>query len=359
MICRNRKQQTRRLAPLALIAALALGGCATTETKLEMPVWPKPPDEARFAYEATLRTEASLFAPEKGLLTSMSGKDSADSQLFGKPFDIAAGYGLIAVTDSAARMVHLINVRHKRVYRFGLSGEGKLRKPAGIAMDMNGNFYVADITGKRIVVYEPSGHFKASIGNPADFDRPADVAVTPDGSRIYVVDTGGIDSQRHRVLAYDASGKQLFAIGGRGSSEGMFNFPVQAAVGPDNALYVLDAGNFRVQVFDANGRFLRAWGEVGRNFGNLARPRGIAVDAEGHVYITDAAYANFQVFTSTGELLLPVGQPGPGGPGEFSLPAGIAVDDTGRVFVVEQRHNKVDVFRKLAREGAGQELSVK
>lgn len=343
----------RLLLPV-LAAALALAGCATPQAKLEMPVWPKAPDEPRYAYEATLRTEASLFAQKEGLLSAASGKNSADSQLFSKPFDIAAGYGLIAVTDSAARMVHLINVRHQRVYRFGLSGEGKLQKPAGIAMDVNGNFYVADITARRILVYEASGHFKAAIGSRADFDRPADVAVTRDGSRIYVVDTGGIDSARHRVIAFNADGKQLFAIGGRGSSEGMFNFPVQAAVGPDNALYVLDAGNFRVQVFDENGRFVRAWGEVGRNFGNLARPRGLAVDNDGHVYVTDAAYANFQVFSAAGELLLPVGQPGPGGPGEFALPAGIAVDDTGRVFVVEQRHNKVDIFRKLGPNGGVQ-----
>ena len=186
-----------------------------------------------------------------------------------------------------------------------------------------------------------------TIGGEELFDRPTDVAVNQDGSRIYVVDLGGIDSAKHQVQVFNADGEHIDTIGRRGVEGGEFNLPVQLATNSQDELFVLDAGNFRVQVFSPEGEYLRSWGKVGRNGGDFARPRGLAVDADGMVYVSDTAFGNFQVFRDDGQLLLAVGKSGVDKPGSYSLPAGIAVDDFGWVYVLDQRYRKLDVIKKL------------
>lgn len=213
--------------------------------------------------------------------------------------------------------------------------------------------YVADVSTRKVSVYDSLGLFLREIGNAADLARPTGVAVDAAGERVYVVDRGSNERLNHRVVVYDGAGRKLFVIGTRGPAEGQFNLPVQAAVAPDGTLYMLDSDNFRVQAFDREGRFLRAWGKAGSAFGDFARPRGIAVDGEGNIYVTDAVYGNFQVFNPTGQLLLAVGRHGDSDkPGRYTLPGGIAVDETGRVYVVDQYFRKVKVIRRLsAQEG--------
>lgn len=339
---------------LCIISVLISTGCVTTETITitEDPYWPSPPDRPRFQYDFTLRNDLSLNNTRlSALKTFFTGELDRPKIALIKPFDVAARGGNVIISDTAAGFVYLFIIPEREVIIFGRHGKGSLKKPAGVAIDDNSNYYVADVATKKILVYEPSGHFIKTIGEPGDFVRPTDVAVTKDGSRIYVIDAGGVRSIKHRVIAFNAEGKKLFTIGSRGASEGMFNLPTHGAVGPDGTLYVLDSGNFRVQAFDDKGKFLRTWGEVGKGLGQFARPRGIAVDKEGNVYVTDAKFGNFQIFNSKGQLLMAVGQVSmQDGKGKYSLIAGVAVDETGRVYVVDQRFKKVEVFKRLSEE---------
>lgn len=331
-----------------LAALMLLSGCAS-EAKLERPYWPNPPDPTRYIYEGVIRNPDSIrqINRTKALLSGTAGQESQSG--FGKPLDVAAYDGRVVVSDTANRVLHMFNLVTGETFHFGTRGDGKLSKPAGVGMDASGNVYVADVSARRVVMYDKTGHFKRLFGNDAGLVRPTDVCVSADGARIYVVDTGGVESDQHRVMVYDAAGAEVMVIGKRGGGNGEFNLPTQCDISPlDGRLFVLDAGNFRVQVFEPEGVFVRAWGKVGNQLGNLARPRGLAVDREGHVYVVDAAFANFQVFDGEGQLLLPVAGPSATDvPGGLSLPAGIAVDGKDFVYVVEQRFNKVEVLRKL------------
>ena len=182
-----------------------------------------------------------------------------------------------------------------------------------------------------------------------DWAQPTAVAVRSDGQRIYVVDTGRVGSDSHRVYVYAADGTRLKVIGRRGDAPGEFNLPADAAVAPDGTLWVLDAGNFRVQAFDPEGRPLRQFGGVGRGLGQFARPRGLAVDRDGLVYVSDAVFCNVQVFQPEGELLLALGSPADqDAPGHYRLPARLACDERGYVYVVDQFFHKVEVLRRLS-----------
>ncbi len=334
---------------LALLLA-GLSGCATPEkvSESERPVWPKPPETARYEYSGTLRTNISFTGDKSTFAERMAGVAPEGELLFAKPYDVASRGGVLLVSDTVQRVVHMLILPTRSIFRIGASGgDGALTKPVGVAIDGNGRIYVADVTAREVKVYGMNGHYLMTLGSPELLVRPTDVAVNDEGTRVYVVDTGGIESKNHQIQVFDGEGNFIKTIGTRGHGEGEFNLPVQAAVNAAGELYVLDAGNFRVQVFDVDGLFLRTWGKAGRNMGDFARPRGLALDSDGLVYVTDTAYGNFQVFRDDGQLMLSVGKSGADVPGEYSLPAGIAVDELGWVYILDQRYNKLDVIKKL------------
>jgi len=229
--------------------------------------------------------------------------------------------------------------------------KGLLGKPLGVAIGADSQIYIADASAKKVIVYDAFGMHLRDIGDFGDLDRPVDVAVSPDGKQVYVMDAGGIDSRRHRVVVYSAEGAKLFEFGQRGGGAGEFNLPTQVEIAPDGTVYVLDAGNFRVQVFSADGQFQRTWGRVGRNFGDFARPRGLAIGGDGNIYVSDAAFRNVQVFNPKGELLLAIGgKQLLDRPGELAMPADIAVDELQHVYIVDQIFKKVEVLRRLSQQ---------
>lgn len=343
---------------VSLVCAALLAACSAmpdqSDTSFKGPlVWPQPPDQPRIAYETVLRSAADIAAPEAArdkLIRELSGAAAVSNRsVFEKPAAIAARNGRIYVADTSTETIVVFDVPRRKLFRFGQRKPNVLAKPSGLALDDQMQVYVADAKRRQVMVFDSLGLFLRAIGGPADLERPTGVAVSRDGERIYAIDRSDNESDNHRVVIYAKDGTKIKVIGTRGSGDGQFNVPLQAAVAPDGTLCVLDSGNFRVQAFDRDGNFLHAFGNAGINPGNLARPRGIAVDDDGKVYVTDASFNNFQIFTPDGRLLLAVGHgSGNSNPGRFGLLSGIAVDETGRIYVVDQLFNKVQVFRQVS-----------
>ena len=319
-------------------------------------VWPAAPDLPRFVHEASLRNAASVADGSGGALmrTLLTGDDGL-RHTFAKPLAVAAHQGRVYVTDTEGRRVFVFDLPRRKTFQFGFRREGTLKMPAGIAVDARGLVYVVDSSARRLLVFDALGLYQRHIEGD-DWAHPSAVAVRADGQRIYVVDTGRVGSDSHRVYVYGADGARLGVIGRRGDAPGEFNLPTDAAVAPDGTLWVLDAGNFRVQSFDPGGQPLRQFGSVGRGLGQFARPRGLAVDRDGLVYVSDAVFCNVQVFQPGGELLLALGAPADqDAPGRYRLPARLACDERGYVYVVDQFFLKVEVLRRLS-EAEGQRL---
>ena len=351
---------------LGLLVLVLLAGCGAPQKEDESKifkgplVWPQPPDQPRFAFEGMLRSPADIYieSEEDRTRFNLTGaKAVSDLPAFEKPAALVARHGRIYVADITARVIVVFDVPRRKVFRMGMREPGNLAKPSGLALDDDMNVYVADATNRKIYIYDSLGLFQRSVGGPEDLDRPTGVAVSGDGERIYAVDRGHNENDQHHVVVYDKDGKKLQIIGSRGNGDGQFNVPLQATVGSDGTLYVLDAGNFRVQIFDQNGKFLRSFGGVGTEMGRLARPRGIAVDAEGYIYVTDGAFNNFQIFDAQGRLLLAIGKGDDSNfPGYYGSLNGIAVDETGRVYVADQVFNKIEVIRRLSNDEGHQKL---
>lgn len=347
------------LSILQLAGVLLLAACAVPPQALkvqEIPVFPSPPDEARFIYERTLYSSADVVKEDKnaGLKRLLTGEVKTGEGL-GKPYGVAVYHGRVYVSDTALRTVAVFDIPGQRFFSIGDGDIGKLVMPMGLDVDGKGNLYVVDSRAKLVQVYDQDGkHLRTLLDGGKWFSRPSGIAVDAEGSRIYVVDTGGVSSDEHRVRVFDAqSGKHLLDIGKRGSAAGELNLPRDVTIGRDGLLYVVDGGNFRVQVYRPDGTFVRMFGGIGRQGGQFSRPKEAASGPDGNVYIVDSAFGNFQIFTPEGALLLSVGSRSEkDGMAKYMLPSGIAIDGDGRVYMVDQYFRKVDIYRpaKLAAE---------
>lgn len=96
------------------------------------------------------------------------------------------------------------------------------------------------------------------------------------------------------------------SIGGTtGRNPGEFLFPISFDVGPDERIYVLDAGNARVQVFDHDGNYITQFGVEGSGPGQFDFVGGIdaadmagsiAVNDDGFIYVADVGNGRIQKF---------------------------------------------------------------
>ena len=235
--------------------------------------------------------------------------------------------GFIYVSDKTGGKIVGFDGSFLFELQFGQIGGGdvQFQAPLGMALDSQRRIYVAEQTNQRVQKVDNGGTYFGEVGGTAgsgdgQFQGPLDVAI--DGSdNIYVVDSGN-----HRIQVFDPGLNFLTVIGGLGSGDGQFNFPIALDVS-GNFLYVADAGNFRIQKFDisnvgssggSNGiSFADEWGTPGTGNGQFASPRAMAVDGNGDLWVVDRDNARFQVFAPDGTFKVLYNTPGP-------LPHGIA-----------------------------------
>jgi sugar lactone lactonase YvrE len=336
-----------------ILGILLLTACATSTTQApkaqDVPVFPLPPDEARFIYERTLYTSADVSKEDKE--ASLRQRLLGESQVgegMGKPYGVAVYHGRVYVSDTGARAVMVFDIPGQRFFKLDAEGDGQLRSPLGLDVDGKGEVYVVDGALKLVKVFDTDGKYLRTLAADGKwFSKPSGIAVDAEGKRIYVVDTGGVETDKHRVLVFDGqTGEHLFDFSKRGTAPGELNLPRDITIGNDGLLYVVDGGNFRVQVFRLDGTFVRVFGGIGRQGGQFSRPKEIAADPDGNVYIVDTAFGNFQIFNPEGQLLLSVGSRSErDGMAKYMLPSGIAIDGDGRVYIADQFFRKVDVYR--------------
>lgn len=169
--------------------------------------------------------------------------------------------------------------------------------------------------------------------------NPVDLALGKEG-RIYVLSRSELATEIRRISWDD---ENLGTIGGPGTGDGQFRWPVSVVVDEDENLYVSDEALNRISIFNKDGNFLSKWGEAGSGEGQLNRPAGLAFNPEGHLYVVDSLHHRIQLFTRDGKFLSQWGVPG-SAPGELHLPMGITTDDEGDVYVADWGNHRVQKF---------------
>jgi DNA-binding beta-propeller fold protein YncE len=219
-------------------------------------------------------------------------------------------------------------------------------KPLGIAVTADGSrIYVTQTSGDQsTLVLDGSGNTIGSLTPPADVSSMA--------TQLYLA----IDPKTSYVFATDRTAGAIYEYAADGSYEGIFDpgpaigtwQPLAIAFDSSGDLYVADVGGSAqsVHVFGPDGTFLRDL----EPSAPMSFPNGIAVDADGFVYVADSNNGRLLVFDPTGAQVGLVKR-GPS-EGDLGMPRGVAVDAHGRVYVVDAVGQAVQMYRAIQSSGA-------
>ena len=201
--------------------------------------------------------------------------------------------------------------------------DGRFNNPTGIAVDGEGNVYVADTGNDRIQKFDNTGAFLLKWGTrgsgDGEFYSPRNIALDADGM-VYVVDGS-------RIQVFAGNGTFIKKWGSYGSGEEQLQSPRSIAFDTDGNAYVIAGGG--IKKFGSDGNFLTAWGALGTYDGEFNNPTDVAVDGAGNVYVADCYNNRIQKFDGTGTFLLKWGS----GEGQFQQPNGLAIDADGNIYV--------------------------
>jgi len=264
--------------------------------------------------------------------------------------------GAIDATGSAARFKHL----------------------SGVALDNNGNIYVADTDNETIrqvttagVVTTLAGTVGTAgstngTGTAAKFNGPTGVAVDQAGN-VFVADT-----LNHTIRQISSAGAVITRAGlvgtpGSADDDPSTRVPAGAArfSGPQgvafdqttDSIYIADTNNHTIRVMSlATGKVATVAGLAGSpgsadGVGSAARfnyPSDLAVDRLGNVYVADTDNNTVRVISANGEVRTLAGFAGSTGAADgigtaarFSHPSALAVDSSLNVYVLDSDHHTI------------------
>ncbi len=339
---------------------------------------------------------------------------------FSQPLAVTVGAGgMIYVSDLGACTIRTIDAGEVRTLagaassgdRDGPAADARFDGPSGIARDEHGNLYVADTGNNTIRQVSPTGMVRTLAGQPGQFghvDGPGDIArfsspngiavdgdgnvyvadegnravrkITPDGTTSTLatesdglvdptsvaIDASGnlyvTDRTRHTIEEITPAGDVATFAGTafqRGSEDGTgaaarFDDPYRIAIDDAGTLYVADQNGTIRKVSPTAEVTTLAGDPASRSIrdgtGRDARfllPDALAVDGLGNLFVADGGSTIRQV-TPAGQVTTLAGRPGliggvdgPGPDARFALPGGIAVDRAAHLYIADTANNLI------------------
>ena len=250
---------------------------------------------------------------------------------FRNPVDMALGKDGVAYVLNRSyenrpdgTRISVVTLEEEYISEFGTYGEGpgQFIWPTSIALDSQGNVYVADEWLNRITIFDADGKLLSTWGEAGDGDGqlsgPSGMAFDAD-ENLWIV-----NSLNSRVQKFTKDGKCLSGFGVKGSAQGELDLPWGIAIDNDGGIYIADWNNHRVQKFDTSGVHQITFGsgkttgvapsgetpymhttvrEIEANPNDLNHPTGVAVDGDGDVYVVDWMNERVVIFNSEGKTM--------------------------------------------------------
>jgi NHL repeat len=258
----------------------------------------------------------------------------------------------------------------------GTGAVARFSSPAGVAVDSAGNVYVADMDNNTIRKITAAGvvtTLAGTAGEPGSTDGtgaaarffvPSGVAVDREGN-VYVAESANNTIRKITnagvVTTLAGAAFTSGSIDGTGAGA-RFNVPSGVAVDSAGNVYVTDRNNHTVRKVTAAGVVTTLAGTAGTSgstdgTGSAARfkaPYGVAVDSAGNLYVADRDNHAIRkitagnVMTLAGTASMVGSMDGMGVAARFSYPQGAAVDSAGNVYVADTENHTI---RKVTAAG--------
>lgn len=249
----------------------------------------------------------------------------------------------------------------------GPATQASLYYPKGMAIDSKGTIFIADTDNHRIRKVTPNGIITTVAGNgAAQYNgdgipatqagfQPYDVAVDKQGN-LFIADRS---NNRIRKVNPDGiistvAGTGAWAYGGDGgpANQAAIALPTRVAVDSQGNLLIADTENNLIRKVTPDGIIRTVAGtRAGGFYGDgmlatqtsLAYPKGITTDAQGNLYIADGSANRIRRVDKDGIISTLAGNGvyafgGDGGPAteaSLALPEGLAVDPQGNVYIAD------------------------
>ena len=192
----------------------------------------------------------------------------------------------------------------------GLSG------PQGVAVDGQGNVYIADTANNAIEEWIPGTQQTVPLSSVQN--NPPAVAVDAFGN-IYIADAGN-----HAIEKYSAANQQLTTL-----VSGLSN-PSGVAVDGQGNVYFSDTANSAIDEWNAATQQVTTLAGSG-----LSNPTGVAVDVQANVYFSDSGNNAIKEWIVAGGQVTALVSAG------LNNPTGVAVDGQGNVFIADTGNNAI------------------
>lgn len=265
-----------------------------------------------YAGDGSAATSAMLNAPTRAVVDSSGNVYIADAG--NSVVRMVAPNGVIStIVGNVCTTTDTTNCGPGPYGDGGPATAAQLYTPLGLAIDSNGNLFIADSNNNAI--REVSGGIISTVFTaPLTLNHPVDVAVDS-SDNLYIADL-----DNNRIVKVTAAGKST-VFAGNGNITGGFSG---------------DGG----QAFEAEVDY----------------PQGVAVDGAGNVYIADTlnnrirkvAASSGIITTIAGSVYGYTGDGGPASQATFALPRGVAVDAWGNVYVGDTGNNVVRILEPPA-----------
>jgi serine/threonine-protein kinase len=300
------------------------------------------------------------------------GTSASFSNLMGLAIDT---FGNIYVADSRNNMIRKISKEGNVTTLAGsgavgsVDGKGDTASffyPRGVAVDKNGNVYVADTHNGLIRKISLDGFVTTLAGSRvystipgkdtvARFDNPAGIAVDESGN-VYVADWAN-----NLIRKISPTGK-VYNIAGNGTpgskdgvgSSASFYLPEAIALDSIGNIYIADTYNNMIRKISLDGVVSTLAGKKVRGSANgkgteasFSHPAGITVDREGNVYVADEGNNKIRRISPGGMVTTFAGSGERGSTNgrdttaSFYRPYGVAADKKGNIFVADYLNNQI------------------